>query len=244
MALKIYKKTPILRNTLWFVLASLFYVFILVSFDRGTTVFSKQSFLAFMRHDWWLFPITLLILYLVSGVRKFSSLVVFVFYFLITIRLANIYFSSFDKAILLFWFTYMLLGFQMVLFYHLEASSPLFRPGFSTSMLNRDSVYTIPTRITKKGEAVGSGQLTNWGESSLFILLDSDIGFHGGDVAQFEIYHDDHIFNCEGRIYTAYDRGVGVLVLPPKEENTSLSWKYLYNIIQDKGLTPYYNRMV
>lgn len=234
--LKIYKKSPVMRNISLFAIFSMFYLHVIESFVKGVTTFSLESYISFFNDHKFLFVTLFIFCFTLFEGRKFSKYF-YLFYIFQCIYLAfSQYMIALDKFVLILNFFFLILSYYFFLFVDsdLEEAS-------NTPISQGEDIYTglsVKNEVQiVQGENKLSAHFVNWDDSTCFLKTRGDIKKLRGQV-RLEWEFEDNSYSCRGDVVSgAPGLGVGIR-LTGKDADDSFGWVEFYDIIKARGYSP------
>ena len=244
MALKIHSRSVATNNTLLFLIASVTNLFILRSIGGGTSAVSIEAFKMFLTDHIVLLSFFIITFMMIFLAKRFSKIMILIFFGIVSSYNLATYFIIFDKIILLFSFIHLIASIYFFVLWHQELEIVVYWPGFYTNDIGPKNSYDIPVTVTsKKLGTEMSAVLTNWGEFECFILMKDGEDLPRGKVIM-NISYENCNFSQEGRVVTSYGGGVGIkLEGVNKNEFSGDGWRDFFTIISHRGYSPRYVRV-
>lgn len=235
--LKIYKKSPVMRNSAFFAVFSMIYIHVIESFVSGISTFDISSYEQFVyKHKALLITLFLFCMTLFSG-RKYSKLFYLIFISQCIYVAFDQYFIALDKFVLILNFLFIILSYYFYLFMNSDLSEASSTP----IVLNGDlySGLTISEKVTIKGanEEI-LGKFINWDVGTCFIQTDSVINKLRGSAKLLWSF-EGNSYSCEGEIVSeAVGIGVGIRMIESTNDEGMFGWPEFYDIIHSRGYSP------
>lgn len=236
--LKIYKKSPVMRNTALFAIFSVVFLHVIESFVSGVSTFSVGSYVEFFtKHKFLLITLGLFCLTLFNG-RKFSRYFYLLFIFQCIYLAFTHYLVALDKFVLILNFLFLILSYYFFLFMNLDLSeasnTPIANLGDIYSNLTlRDVVKIDSSRTTYDGHFI------NWDAGTCFLAVKTSAIPLKGKV-EISWNFEGVSYKCEGEVVSrASDLGVGIRVQSQQAPNEGFfGWTDFYDIIHSRGYSP------
>jgi len=236
--LKIYKKSPVMRNTAIFAVFSMFYLHVLESFVNGVSTFNLDSYFLFFNSHRFLFAtLVLFCLSILSG-RKFSKYIYMIFIFQCIYFAFGQYMIALDKFILILNFLFVILSYYFYLFMNSDLGE-----ASNTPLANNGDMYTGLTinseiSITCNGEKY-SATFINWDQYTCFLKVDNSIKNLKNEIQVDWSFEGINYSNKAYVVSGSKGFGVGIrLLVQEKETGGVFGWNEFYDIIQSRGYSP------
>jgi hypothetical protein len=222
----------------FFVPLSLVYFYVCKSLEAGKASWDSIRELSFMSGNvQWSLILVAVVMLIAWRVDRISRLVLPLFFICVNLALAQIFFQSFNKIVLILFFAYLVISYNFVLLWRLELKHAAYNKGFLSDQISPKSALQISLVLTEdRGSA--NGTLTNWDRDGMFVVVPSDTETPSGEVTVV-ISFDGSEFRCQGHVHTRTEDGLGLKIQEVTRENSGkLGWKHLFSILEDRGLKP------
>jgi hypothetical protein len=225
------------RNTIVFVLLSVFFVLLQKSLQANLPYLNPLFLKRALEEEW---PTVLVALVTAWSLVRHRSYSKHLFAFLCLIVSYSTIVSlilSFNKILMVVLFIYVCTAFAIYQFLENTFTSAIFLSNYRPDQLNEPMALKIPVKI-KLGDQNTQGFLTNWDDEGVFVYLDASWESRRKDV-ELEVELKGNTFGAKGTVVTAtWDRrGIGV-----EWKQTSIdqmhSWQALMDLFDDYGWTP------
>lgn len=231
MKVKYAKRTSVIRNAIFLVLLSSYFLFILKSLESGTSALRPVLFLEFAIANKFFIGLSIITVLL----QYFGNTLSKIFYWVTAgYVLANglvIFAATFDKPILILTSFYLVLTYFTFLLWNRELKEAAYQPNYFENSIYKKSHHQLPT-VLNSPSGRWEGYLTNWDEEGCFFY--SDEGVKGSGTVELNMEYEDIAFKCNGKIITRYGKGVGIKVLR-SAQNDQPGWNDFYDIISSRG---------
>ncbi|MBK23889.1 MAG: hypothetical protein CME70_07785 [Halobacteriovorax sp.] len=236
--LKIYKKSPVMRNTAVFAVFSMFYLHVLESFVKGVSTFNQDSyFLFFNSHRFLFFTLVLFCLSILSG-RKFSKYIYTAFIFQCIYFAFEQYMIALDKFILILNFLFVILSYYFYLFMNSDLGE-----ASNTPLASKDDMYTGLTIdseicINCSGEKYNA-TFINWDQYTCFLKIEGSIKNLRNEVQVDWVFEGIKYSSRAFVVSGSPGFGVGLRLFEQENESSGIfGWTEFYDIIQSRGYSP------
>lgn len=234
MSVKIYKRSSVLKNLVFFVALSFVYYHIVLSLFHQTSAIEWSFTLTNAQTSTPILVLGFLSLISIWYVWPISKYLTPLFMLLVFFKTFSLFFISFDKVLLLLNFTYLVFAFYFWLFWKLELKEAHYHPGFNQNDIEMRPKYDVKVEVVEEGGKVYLGWLTNWDESSCYILLNEKWVDLRGKIKVLIKFEKDS-FQSEAQIVSSYGPGIGVKFNSIDEKKSPLGWSDFYDIMSDRG---------
>ena len=235
MALKLYRKSTVIKNMAVFLLLSVIYLHIINSLNEGISAFNPAR-LGVILHNNIVFVI--LVFLTIISTLKAVKLSKFLFIAVTSVVLYHsffIFFDKFDKFILVLSFIYLLVAFYFFIFWRLEMNEAIYCPGYNINDIGPKAEHSLSALIEFPDGQTHEGILTNWDESCCFICLTQKIKYVSTPLnITFSI--EGNSFQQSGRIVSQYGTGVGIRF--ETNHQSPYGWKHFFTVLCDRGYVP------
>lgn len=232
MSLTIIKRSPLLKNLIFFVGFVLAYIYISLSLYEQNSMLEKAFLMNVVKSH---YPILALAFMTVVTVwlAKPISKIFLAAYLLSALGVTfPLFIYGFEKDLLFLNFIFLVSGFYFWIFWKLELAEATYNPKFELNELDPYPSQKLPLKIIQ-GEKQYKALLTNWDESSCFVILEQSWEELRG-VVKVEIYFEGQVFEAQGIIVSLYGPGLGIKLIS-RENIEPLNWQQFYDIINDRG---------
>jgi hypothetical protein len=235
--LKIYKKSPVMRNTALFAIFSVLYLRVTTSFVKGVSALESATTLEFFLQNIYLISTLIIFCIALFKGRKYSKYLYLIFIFQGIYLGFTHYMVALDKFILILNFAYIILSYNFYLF----MSSDL-QEASNTPTIEKGDLYTgltIHSDVVIKTSAMEiQGKFINWDETTCFVKIEGPISKIRG-IVDLNWKFEKNNYRCSGLIVTgAEGLGVGIKLTDySNEEPGVFSWTEFYDIINSRGYT-------
>lgn len=239
MTVKLYKRSPVLKNVLLFILLTFFYLHILYSIHKGVSAVIPKNFFQFYKDNIYLVYSGIITFYFVYSAKLISKFFFLGFLSLFLYSGVQLFISNFDKLILIFNFIFLVIGFNFFLFLKLELEESIYRPSFHSLDVTNTDMHKIKINLNGKDVKNLTGHLSNWDSVSCFIQFNENLRLAKGPVG-IDIFFKGNKFFQRGYVVTTYSNGVGIRFKYDRRKGrkSSHDWLDFYAIIHDMGLRP------
>lgn len=235
--LKIYKKSPVMRNSALFAVFAIFFIHVIESFVSGTSTFDLGTYELFVGKHKYLLATLMLFCIALFGGRKFSKFFYLIFISQCIYEAFTQYFIALDKFVLILNFLFVILSYYFYLFMSSDlseaSSTPIAESGdlYSGLTINNDVVL-------KASNTQVEGRFINWDEGTCFIQTSSNVDNLRGPV-ELSWSFEGNSYSCKGMIVSgAIDLGVGVRMTISENIDGVFGWTEFYDIIHSRGYSP------
>ncbi|MFT6068679.1 MAG: hypothetical protein ACJAT2_003502 [Bacteriovoracaceae bacterium] len=235
--LKIYKKSPVMRNTALFAIFSVLYLRVTTSFVKGVSALAPGTTVGFLLDNKYLIGTLFVFCIALFKGRKYSKYLYLLFVLQGIYLGFTHYMVALDKFILILNFAYIILSYNFYLFMSADlqeaSNTPTIEMGDLYTGLTIDSDLVVKTL---KEEV--KGEFINWDETTCFVKIDGPISKIKGPV-DLTWNFENNIYKCNGLIVTgAEGLGIGIKLSDNSTEETGVfSWSEFYDIINSRGYT-------
>lgn len=247
MSVKIIKRNSVIYNSIFFVLLSPLFLHLIISLDRGTSVFDFGQLKAMVESNLWLFGGVVFLSFILFRAYKFSLYLFAVFVATICGLSLIPFVFSFNKLLLFLATLYLLTGFYFFVILKLEFEDSIYRPAFNWREIGGRDLYGLKVEVKSLRESkTYIGFLTNWDPSGFFVHLNEKSNIRG--KLQLKLFFENQVYQAQGVIASRYDHGYGVRIVEDQQlggqsspqNNGILSWPEYYDIITSRGYKPSY----
>ncbi len=238
MRLKLKKRSTIIVNLCLYILLSSAYLHIVLSLGRGESAVDLEDFIVMLSSNPFLLSLMIISLFAVYNAYNFSKIIFPLFSLLVFYESMIIFFTNFDKLILILNLSYLVMSYYYYLFWSIELSESVYRPCFSKHMIGIKSPYNIKTVIESDFSEDLDGYLTNWDGASCFINTNAKIEDLIGPV-KIIIKFEGRTYSHWGDIISTFGYGFGVRFIGVPAEESSFNWLDFFTIVSHRGLSPY-----
>lgn len=236
MSVKLLKRSPVLKNTIFFIILSLVYHHIIHSLSAQVSALEVDFLVENIMQSRPLLALAALAIFQVWMAKKVS--VVFLGGLLVWVFIESflLFLNDFNKFILILSFIYLIFAFYYFIFWKLELEDASYHPKFELNDIKLRPAYPIPVSLVLKGGERYSGLISNLGENSCFILLDEKWDELRGHL-EAKVYFEGNEFDSYAQVVSTYGPGIGLKFKTKRsEENSgSLGWTDFYDIMIDRG---------
>lgn len=235
--LKIYKKSPVMRNTALFAIFSVLYLRVTTSFVKGVSALATGTSITFLLENKYLIATLVIFCLALFRGRKYSKYLYLIFIFQGIYLGFTHYMIALDKFILILNFAYIILAYNFYLFMSADLQE-----ASNTPTIEKGDLYTgltIDSDVLIKGSTEDiRARFINWDENTCFVKIEENISKLKGKVDLAWAFEGSH-YKCSGEIVTGADGlGIGIKLIDySKEEPGFFSWAEFYDIINSRGYT-------
>lgn len=240
MRIKIYKRSVVVRNVIFFLMLSLVFFYIELSFQQGLSAFSLVQLKKFFLNESLLCLSAIVSGFFIFKVKKNSSFIFLFFTFFIFIRGIGLYVENLDKTLLLLNFLYLVFSYYLLIFWLIELKDATFCPFFDNSLIDPSSIFKVKVKCSFNNGPDLSARLTNWDQEGCFILFDQKKIPHIKNVLLSFSFAGTE-FNNSGRIVSRYKNGIGIKLYTNdrrRRSRSKMGWIDFFNIAEDRGFHP------
>ena len=235
--LKVWTFHPVSRNSILYVLLSLFFLVLQKSLQANLPFLNQVFLKKVLLDEWFVFVSSLPALWLLLRHRLAGKYAFAFLSSLIVFRSLESLVLNFNKVIMVILFIQICLSY---LFYQLISwtfSRSIFNSNYPIDQLNQPMSLKIPVQLFC-ADRTYEGHLTNWDKYGVFVHLSEPWSGKRSDV-KLEINFRGHEFGCVGKVVTAtWDHfGIG-LEWKEKKKTGHLSWDALIELFEDFGWDP------
>lgn len=235
MSVKLIRRGSVLKNTVLFIFLSFIFYHITQALFVQVSVVEPSFLIEQVLDSKLMIALGLISLIQVWRARRSSLLFMTLFFCHVFLEGFMLFLADFDKVLLLLSFVYLIFAFYYLIFWKLELEDAIYHPHFSLNDIRLRPRYPIDIEIKLEGGKSYTGFLSNWGESSCFVLLDEKWDEIRGHL-KLKIMFEGHEFESFAQVVSVYGPGVGLKFTPQKESNSAaLEWRHFYDIIDDRG---------
>lgn len=233
--LKIYKKSPVMRNTALFAIFSVLYLRVSTSFVKGVSALDMGTTLEFLSAN--IYHISTLVIFCIALFkgRKYSKYLYLIFIFQGIYLGFTHYMIALDKFILILNFAYIILSYNFYLFMCADLQEAA-----NTPIINKGDLYTGLTiqseLIIKTSSEELKAKFINWDETTCFVQVEGSISKIKGIVELNWNFENNH-YKCSGQVVTgAEGLGIGIKLIDYSTKEAGIfSWTEFYDIINSRG---------
>lgn len=233
MALKVVKRTTVIKNIIAFVVLSLVFLHIVLSISKGVSAKSFEMLMSNINAYKPLMALALVTVFSLINAKRVSRLFLSIFCISVVSITFIIFLESYDKFILIYNFIYLLSSYYFYSLFTLEMKEAFYEPGYKLSEIGNRKPYEFKVFIEDKSQTKFEGYISNWNNSSCFIGLNKKGPIINGEVKVIFEYANRK-FEQSGQVVTRYENGYGVKFLEV-ENSTKHNWESFYAIIHDRG---------
>ncbi len=235
--LKIYKKSPVMRNTALFAIFSVLYLRVTTSFVKGVSALATGTTVDFLLENIYLIATLIIFCIALFRGRKYSKYLYLIFIFQGIYLGFTHYMVALDKFILILNFAYIILSYNFYLFMSSDlqeaSNTPTIEAGdlYTGLTINSDLVVKTTAKEIK-------AKFINWDETTCFVKIEGPISKIKGNV-DLAWNFEGNTYKCNGLIVTgAEGLGIGIKLTDYNiEESGVFSWSEFYDIINSRGYT-------
>ncbi len=175
-----------------------------------------------------------MVAFLAFNIKKLTKWLFLVFVLAITSIIIQNLFQDFNKFILTMLFVFLIFSYYFFVALALELAKASLNPNFEKDELFEPMLHKLDV-IIESGELKIEGYLTNWDESSCFVVFSQEAQLNSNTSIELELNYDGHRFHQSGKISTViYNKGIGINFLNSQKEKVS-GWSEYFDRISDLG---------
>lgn len=237
-SVKIVSRSGLVWNLALFCLLQVAFLHVVTEVHQGQSALNLQSLKGFILERMPLLGLSLVLIYGVLQLKKFSLILFPLHTLIIAWFSSQIFQAGLDKVVLILLFAYIVLSYVMFMMWRLELDEAAYRPGYDKRSLYRFLEYNLVAELSVGGQELARGQLSNWDEFSFFIHLGEGKPQRMARVVDVTMQLNGNSFQTRAKLVSHGPHGVGFRVI---EESSlaSKDWKSFYDIIKSRG---YINR--
>ena len=244
MGLKVYKYNEVIQNLILFLILSIFFLHIVISFNKGLSALNWVSLKSLF------FDLPILNLLFIGSIlsimraKNFSKLFLILFFIYISSYSFLLFFENFDKIILVLNFIYIVFAFYFYIYWTFELRKAIYLPCYSPHDIGDKTYYDLKGKVLiKDSKEEILGYIVNWDQEGCFFYSKKlPVKRNKGGVT-LVVEFEGLIFSQEAEVVTSYFNGIGLrFIINKKEDNSSYSWSDFFKIIGDRGFLPLYLR--
>ncbi len=239
MRIKLYSRNQIIINLVIFVLLSYVFIHVLEALKLGISALDMDRIYSGMMDAPVLVICSIAVIISVTKASRMSLKLYPAFCLFTLYKSFTMFFAHFDKLILSLIFIYVIIAFYLCVLWILELNSAAYCPKFRVNETEQKSLLSIYAEVVTSVGNKYSGYLTNWDESSCFILFDCE--FFPGKTklpVDVNISFSDSSFSQKGRIISGYGAGVGIEFYKSKVNRFDMGWNHFHSLMLDRGYLP------
>ncbi|MBL7664140.1 MAG: hypothetical protein JNM93_03320 [Bacteriovoracaceae bacterium] len=235
MKLKIKERSPILLNTLVFILFCFLLLHVLTSLVNEVSSFHlsylKQNVFRFK----FIFLTMIISAYSVWFIKKYSANLLALLTTMILFEGLMAISEDFNKLVLFLLFVFSIISYYFYQIWKSELSEPYYNPNYTDTDLFEPMLYRIKVELIID-ESIHAGHLTNWQETGAFVYLEQPLTKVNFDQVQLRVNFMQEDFNAQAQIcaYSNDMRGFGIKFSQVKE--TGFSWADFFITSYDMGI--------
>ncbi|MEC7183430.1 MAG: hypothetical protein VXW15_12000 [Bdellovibrionota bacterium] len=244
MGLKVHKYSEVTQNLIIFLLLSIFFLHINISFDRGLSALNIDA----LKEVFFEFPILNILLFgsffSIIRAKKYSKTLLALFFIHISVYSFFLFFKNFDKIILVLNFFYIVFSFYFYINWSFELKKAVYLPSYTPYDIGNKTYYDLRGKVVsnKSGQKV-SGYIVNWDQEGCFFYSEDPILQDFRGKLTIEIDYEGLTFTQKAEIVTSYYGGKGIkFLLEGDSKKSRYTWNDFFKIIGDRGFSPLYSR--
>lgn len=235
--LKVWTFHPVSRNSILYVLFSLFFLVLQKSLQANLPFLNLVFLKKILIDEWFVVLAALPTIWLLLRHRLNSKYYFAFLSTLIVFRSLESLILNFNKVIMVILFIQICMSYLIYQLISWTFSRSIFNSNYPIDQLNQPMSLKIPVQVIA-GTKVFEGHLTNWDSQGVFIYLQEAWSGKRRDI-KVDIHFRGHQFGGTGKVVTAtWDRmGIG-LEWREKKKSGHLSWDALIELFEDFGWDP------
>ena len=235
--MKVLRREQTAKNLIAFVLLSFYYLYLVRSSTVGHGVLDRARFEDFVLDEKFLVFACLCMVWSTFLVKTFSKMLFPLFFFLVSVKSALVFYQEGNKVVLIGTFFYVVAAFALWVLWVRELDSSVFNPNYRDNQVSGKNRYNLRVGIRNDKDVEYRGFLTNCDEFSCFAYLKGGNAKELRGLVQVHVNFLGKEFHALGRVVTEYADGFGIkLVGDGQKRGMRLGWGDFYAIITDRGI--------
>jgi len=240
MGLKVHRYNEIIQNLILFLILSLFFLHIIISFSKGLSALNLASLKELFLEMPFLNVLFLGSLLSIMKAKEFSKVFLILFFFHISAYGFLLFFENFDKIILVLNFIYIIFSFYFYICWTFELRKAIYLPCYTPYDIGDKTYYDLKGKVSlADGNKELLGFIVNWDKEGCFFYSKEKFPKKKKGYLTLQIEYEGLAFFQRAEIVTSYFNGVGLRFVSNSKEVASIySWNDFFKIIGDRGFLP------